>query len=58
MKILPLPLLKKIKDEAFILDNYQISASIAKALGNTLHYLGRHLNRISLVKNNLKDLDL
>jgi hypothetical protein len=55
---LPLPISKKIKKGAFILENYQISASIARALGKTLHYLGRHLNKISLVKNNLKDQDL
>jgi hypothetical protein len=58
LKTLPLPLLKKVKFDTFILDNYQINTKVAKAFGETIHLLGSHLRKMKLLKNNLKDTEL
>lgn len=57
-KTLPLPLLKKVRFETFILDNYQINTRIAKAFGETIYLLGSHLRKMKLLKNNLRDTEL
>ncbi|CAI2385868.1 unnamed protein product [Moneuplotes crassus] len=55
MKVLPLPLLKKIKFDAIVLDNYQVTGQISKALGDTIHYLGTYIKSINLTNNNMDD---
>jgi len=52
---LPLPLIKKIKFETLVLENYQINSIISKALGRSLHFLGNNLKGIKLINNNMND---
>ena len=55
---LPLPIVKKIKYETLVLENYQISPQIAKAFGRSAYLLGKYLKGIKLINNNLKDQDI
>lgn len=57
-KVLPLPLLKKIKYDTLVLDNYQISSEISKAFGESMHLLGKHVTGAKLINNNMKDKDI
>lgn len=53
--MLPLPLLKKIKFETLVLENYQINPKISQALGRSLHFLRSNLTGIKLINNNMND---
>jgi hypothetical protein len=55
---LALPLLKKVKFDIFVLDNYQISTRIAKSFGKSMQKLGDHLKGVKLVNNNMKDEEM
>ena len=53
--VLPLPLLKKLKNKKFVLENYQMNSNTAKALGKSLPYLGDEINSMSLICNSMND---
>jgi hypothetical protein len=38
---LPLPLLKKLKYNSFVLKNYQINNAVCKSFGSSMHHLGQ-----------------
>jgi len=57
-KALPLPLLKKIKFNIFVLKNYQIGHSVVKSFSLSIHHLGEYLKGILLENNNLRDAEI
>jgi len=58
MKALPLPLLKYIKFNSLVLDNYQINHEIAAAFGKSIHFLDSEIKSITLSNNNIEDVDI
>ena len=52
---LPLPLLKKLKFQSLVLDNYQMNEQVAQAFGKSIHYLGSAITSITLSNNDMKD---
>ncbi|CAI2359327.1 unnamed protein product [Moneuplotes crassus] len=57
-RILPLPLLKKIKYSVLVLDNYQLSSQISKAFSNSMYFLSSYITGVKLINNNMKDADI
>jgi len=57
-RALPLPLLKKIKFDVFVLKNYQISHAVAESFGASMHHLSEYLKGIILSNNNMRDNEI